>query len=303
MLDGILLVKNIKKILLIGASGTIGRALIKILCNLCVSGSQYRIVVLQYCEQKNEYEITTHGFIDLTCHGALSSWLKSDLDAIVFMAGFKSELSRRMPKLSLAIHLSSFLEILDWALACKTLTKIIYASSTAALTTSNDLNLYGVQKRTAESALEESELDGFALRFPTVMPRSQDPSSLTYFLNNAFRAVVTKSHYIWPININREIRIMSSYAAARHIYTALGLSISYRAINLDLPATVVTPSKLCDFIRAPDKSRNVQVIPDIDEALINRPTYLECFNALNMGFNAEESLDELITNIAYCLNI
>jgi nucleoside-diphosphate-sugar epimerase len=284
------------KVLVVGASGIIGRALLAGLGSMPSCGPHCRVVLLEHCRDAAHYEIAREGYVDLTSHRSLAPWLSIDLDAVIFLAGVGSDAARRKPKLSLAIHLHSFVELLNWAGRLTAPPRVIYASSTAARLVDSTSNTYGAQKLAAEVALNDSGVPGIALRFPTIMPRSNDPTSLTLFLNAAFTTIAAKEPYVWPIHIDREIRLMSHRAAAKHIRSALGLPRPSKPFTLELPATVATPRNICDALDSPSHCRIASIIPDIEATLASRPVNVACKYALDLGFDAAEPLDVLVDN-------
>ncbi len=285
------------RVLVVGASGTIGRALLAGLCSRPSCGAHRRVVLLERCRDAAPYEIAGEGHVDLTSHGALAPWLSIDLVAVVFLAGVGSDAARRKPELSLAIHLHSFVELLNWAGRLTAPPRVIYASSTAARLADSASNTYGAQKLAAEVALNDSGVPGIALRFPTVMPRSNDPTSPTLFLNAAFTTIAARDPYVWPIHIDREMRLMSHRAAAKHILSALGIPRACKPVTLELPATIATPRNICDALEAPSHCRIASIMPDIEATLAKRPVNVACDYALDLGFDAAESLGVLIDNV------
>lgn len=293
------MVRGAGTLLVLGASGVIGQSLLaNVACSTHHRPSS-RVVQLRRRCDTDIYDIAVQGDIDLSAPAALKPWLDAQTDAVIFLAGVSASYVKNDRVSSLAIHVQSFLELLDWALRRTSPPRIIYASSTAVRPQGGDLSPYAVQKQAAEKALLASNIaGGFALRFPTVIPRRNESESTSGFLNTALSCVLAKKPYIWPIDLERRIRLMSSKAAACHLLSALRAPVESTALTLDLPATVATPTDICNASQAPNHSRGMSINNEIDDLLARRDVDVSCEQAMKLGFVAGESITDFLRSIS-----
>ena len=274
------------RILLIGASGPIGRAVLGDLTGIHVS-SYDRVVLLQQ-GQHHTYSSIARGNIDLTTRPSLAPWFDEEPDAVVYLAGVSAETAHIEPALGRELHVNAFCRLVEAMSLLRLRSTVVYASSTAVHGAQSE---YATQKAQAEAFLLDGDVPGMALRFPTVLPR-RNPSGRSAFLDEAVRQLSSRGGFRWPIAADRRIRLMSSAAAARHLRTAIGIGAQAGQRVLDLPAAVATPRDLCCAVGAGAPDTFVQ--QDIDQALAARIADVDSSEAARLGFAEAESLDQLL---------
>lgn len=298
------MVRGYGTLLVLGASGVIGQSLLANVTHSTHRRPSSRVVRLRRRNDTYIYDIAAHGDIDLSAPAALKPWLDAQTDAVIFLAGVSASHAKNDRVFSRAIHVQSFLELLDWALRRPSPPRIIYASSTAVRLQGEELSPYAAQKREAEEVLLASNIaGGFALRFPTVIPRRNASASTSGFLNTAVSCVLAGSPYNWPIDLERRIRLMSSKAAACHLVSALTAPVESVPLALDLPATVATPTDICNASQAPNHSRGISINHEVDDLLAKREVDVSCKQAMKLGFIAGESITDFLRSISEVLLI
>lgn len=274
------------RILLIGASGSIGRAVLGDLTGCGVSSSD-RVVLLQL-GQHGEYSSIARGNLDLTTRPNLGPWIGEKPDAVVYLAGVCADAAQIEPALGWELHVNAFCRLMETMRLLQPRSSVVYASSTAVHCAGSE---YATQKAEAEARLLDGGAPGIALRFPTVLPRG-NPSTRTAFLDDAVRQLSSGKEFRWPVAADRRMRLMSSAAAARHIRTAIGIGAKAGRRVLDLPAAVATPLDICGAVGS--GTLDAHVLQDIDQALATRIVDVDSSEAARLGFTAAESVGQLL---------
>jgi nucleoside-diphosphate-sugar epimerase len=274
-----------RRILLAGSSGLIGQAVMRLLCGE-VQQDPVRVTLLQH-EGTGRYRVVASGHLNLEQGHALRPWFEEAPDAVVYLAGVPAE-SAGGP-LGERVNFGAFLEVLDTIEQPSRSVSVVYASSTAVHALSE--SEYGQQKLRAERALVASGVPGFALRFPTVLPRIESESR-TSALNESLRNALRGHASTWNVSADRRMRVMSVNAAARHVGAALSVGAGRSAVALDLPATIITPRSVCSAAAAPAPS--IELDPRLEELMARRAVDVTTESALDRGFPAGESVDELL---------
>jgi len=244
-----------------------------------------RVAILRR-DSRGEFRLARDGQVELKDPRALSSWITPCVRAVVFLAHsyLQSEPTTATPQRVLN---GAFERILARIRALRTPVVVILASSTAARASSNSVS-YAHLKRKSEKSLHSSNLNGSALRFPTILPRSEKSRGPSSFLNAALREYAGGRPYDWPIAPDRAIRLISAPRAAEQIVTAL--CMVRRASTIETPATITTPHELHDvWFRSMRHSATFHVQPEIDEAMANRPVFASDIASRALGFSMQET--------------
>jgi nucleoside-diphosphate-sugar epimerase len=273
-------------ILIIGASGPIGRALVTNLVGQHCSSAD-RIVLLQRGKQC-DYSLIARWDADLMEPQALAALLGEEPEAVVYLAGVSAETAQAQPVVGQEIHVNGFSRVLEVMPAFRNPSIVVYASSTAV---HGAQTAYATQKAEAESRLLVSSTAGTCLRFPTVLPR-RSTQTRTSFLDEAMRQLSSGNEFRWPVALDRRVRLMSATAAARHIATAIKLGPTFGRRVLDLPATITTPRNIYSAAGSGDPLVAVQ--PDLDKALEDRIVDIDSSETARLGFPPAESVDQLL---------
>lgn len=274
-----------RRILLVGSSGIIGRAVLRLLSGGHNEDSA-RVTFLEW-DRAASYRVSASGQVELEQRHALDPWFKHEPDAVVYLAGVPAESTSAT--LGWRVNVEAFQEALGAIERLSQSVCVIYASSTAVHSPVE--SEYGQQKLQAEHALIASGLPGFALRFPTVLPRS-DTAARTSPLNESLRNALRGRASTWHVSADRRMRVMSVSAAATQVGAALAVAAGRGADLLDLPATIITPRSVCDAAAAPAPS--IALEPWLEELMARRAVDVPTESALEQGFPAGESLDELL---------
>lgn len=283
-----------QRVLVVGASGPIGRSLVSYLVGQPYTSGD-RILLLERCMRAG-YSVIARGNVDIRQPRSLAPWLCKEPESVIYLAGVNADTARAQPIVGRELHVNGFGRILEAMEAFRNPSFTVYASSTAAI---NAQSAYGYQKAEAETLLVESRIAGAALRFPTVLPRGS-PRTTTAFLDEAMWQISSRNQYWWPIAADRRVRLMSTTAAALHIVSALSLKIPAHLKVLDLPATIATPRTIC--IAAGSGCPLIAVQQDIDRSLEARIVDVDSSDAAKLGFPAGESLADLLLTVKSQLN-
>ena len=274
------------RILIVGASGPIGRALVTNLAGQHHSSAD-RIVLLQRGKQ-GDYSPIARGDVDLMEPQALAAWLGEEPEAVAYLAGVSAETAQAQPAVGRELHVNGFIRVLEAMAAFRNTSIVVYASSTAV---HGAQTAYADQKAEAEALLLVSSTAGTCLRFPTVLPR-RSTQTRTAFLDEAVRQLSSGKEFRWPVAPDRRVRLMSTTAAARHIATAINLGPAFGRRVLDLPATIATPRNINSAEGSGDPLVSVQ--PNLDKALEDRIVDIDSSEAAELGFPTAESVDQLL---------
>lgn len=272
-----------ERILVVGASGVIGRAVLSRLCGGQPEG-QSRVTLLQL-DGEGPYRVVAAGHVELEQRHGLRSWTEQQPEALLYVAGLSAEAADGA--VGQRVNANAFVEALE-SIRCIP-ARAIFASSTAVHLATE--SAYVQQKLQGERALVGSGVSGFALRFPTILPR-RSTRARTGSLDDSLRDAVQGRASIWRVSADRRMRVMSAAAAAQHVVAALEIDAGPEAIGLDLPATVVTPALVCAAAGAPEPT--IELDPQLEELLARRPVDLPCDTAQKLGFPAGEALPTLI---------
>lgn len=275
-----------QRVLVIGASGPIGCALVSNLLELQYVGAD-RIVLLER-DRESGYAPIASGHLEGMALDVLHPWLREAPDAVVYLAGVRAEVARAEPALGRELHVTGFGRVLEAMAVSRNPAVVVYASSTAIL---GPKSAYGDQKAEAEALLLASDVAGASLRFPTVLPRGSAHAS-TAFLDEAVQRLSSGRPFRWPIAADRRVRLMSTAMAAHHIAVAIKLGMAVGRRILDLPATIATPRDLCSAVG--DGAPDVVIQQDLDAALASRIVDIDSSEAARLGFPAAEALDQLL---------
>jgi nucleoside-diphosphate-sugar epimerase len=276
-----------RRILVVGSTGIIGRGVLNILCGK-PPVVQRRVTFLERNDEP-AYRVVACEQVELAQRDALRPWIERQPEAVVYLAGAPAHASANEAELGCRVNVQALAEALEAIEHMRLSLPVIYASSTAVHNPVD--NVYAEQKLQGERTLTAGGVQGVALRFPTVLPRSP-AASRTSTLNDSIRQLLQGRASVWPVSADRKIRVMSTAAAARHVVAALSFRSDCGALALDLPATVVTPRSLCKGAGAPEPS--IELDGELEALLARRLVEIDTNAARELGFPEAESLSELV---------
>lgn len=277
-----------RRILVLGASGPIGLALVSNLLGMHYVCAD-RIVLLERRGGQIGFSPIASGNVEGLAFDRLAPWIDKEPDAVVYLAGVRVETAQANPALGRELHVTGFARVLEAMAALRRPAGVVYASSTAV---HGPPTAYGDQKAEAEAMLLGSSVAGACLRFPTVLPRARS-TARTAFLDEAVRRLSSGRPFQWPIAADRRIRLMSASMAARHIIAAIEIGSAGSRWILDLPATIATPRDICCALGGCNPELLVQ--EDLDKAIASRIVDIDSSEAAELRFPVAETLDQLLS--------
>lgn len=310
------------KILVIGAAGMIGRKLVEALLQKgALSGKKishiltYDVVMPEFVETG---EITVDCRAgDLSVAGEASSLVADKPEVIFHLAAIVSGEAETDFDKGYRINLLAVQYLFDAVRAQNYMPRVVYASSIAVFGAPFDdpirddfhltpLTSYGTQKAIGELLLADYTrkgiFDGIGLRFPTIVVRPGKPNlAASGFFSNIIREPLAGKPAILPVSRDVKHWMASPNSAAGfciHATEIAGEKIGPRR-NLTLPGIAVTVGEMIEALgRIAGKSTVDLISEEPDEAInaivSNWPREFDASRALSLGFQCENSFDEII---------
>jgi len=310
------------KILVIGAAGMIGRKLVEALLQKGVLSGRKISHILAYDVVMPEF--TDTGEITVDCRaGDLSaaaeapSLVADKPDVIFHLAAIVSGEAETDFDKGYRINLLAVQYLFDAVRAQNYMPRVVYASSIAVFGAPFDdpirddfhltpLTSYGTQKAIGELLLADYTrkgiFDGIGLRFPTIVVRPGKPNlAASGFFSNIIREPLAGKPAILPVLRDVKHWMASPNSAAGfciHAAEIAGEKVGPRR-NLTLPGIAVTVGEMIEALgRIAGKSTVNLISEEPDEAInaivSNWPREFDASRALSLGFQCENSFDEII---------
>ncbi|RDL30111.1 Uncharacterized protein BP5553_10389 [Venustampulla echinocandica] len=314
-------------ILITGAAGMIG----PLLAERLLSSPEYQVILTDIISPpippKAKYpQNATTIQADLTDPGSLSSLISSclPLDAVCIFHGIMSAGSEANFELGMKVNLHSTLALLE---ALREATskpeekplRVLYASSQAVygqpLPTIIDENTlptpegsYGTQKLICESLINDytrkGYLDGYSLRFPTIVVRGGKPSTAaSSFLSGMVREPLNGQECVIPLK-DRTFRswLCSCRVLAENLVHALNLPTDARPSHtrtINMPGFGVSVQDMMDAfakVAGEDKLRFLREETDEGMERILRSWGTEFDNKLayDLGFRRDDGFESAV---------
>ena len=294
-----------RRVLITGAAGFIGRALAK---GLHSSRAAYEVLRLDRRLEDMEEGGALEG--DLTDAATLREIAALAPDVVFHLASAPGGASEHDPALSRRVNLDASLDLFDTLAATGRNPRVVYASSIAVYgemgaapvsrdTPAQPLLTYGAHKRMVEIALADfsrrGALSGIALRLPGVIARPRGAGFGSAFMSDLPRAVAEGRPYLCPVSPCAAAWWMSARQAAANLLRAAEIEVTD---VFQLPALHLSIADVVDALArlfGEERRKLVQYSPDPRvEALYGRYPELRTDDEEALGFTSDGSAEDLL---------
>lgn len=256
-----------KRILVTGAAGFIGRAVLQRL-----AATDDTVVAL------DANTSTLHAAPRLQCVSGdvsdtalLNRIIDTGIDAVIHLAAVPGGAAEDNPALSQRVNIEATLNLFS-AMAARTSVvppRMVFASTIAVYgdplpaqgvddaTPLRPRLIYGAHKAMIETMLatlsRRNVIDGVALRIPGIVARPLGPSGMkSAFMSNVFHALRAKQHFVAPVSSKATLWLMSARCCADNLVRALGIHSHAlpETRALALPALRISMAELVAAIAA-----------------------------------------------------
>jgi D-erythronate 2-dehydrogenase len=299
------------RVLLTGAAGFLGRALLRTLAS-----------------RSPDDEITAMDLMAPSSKAAMAgriSWLSGavddrevmakaglqDFDVIYHLVSVPGALAEREPALGRRVNLDATLDLFDRLAASSRRPRVVYASSVAvygdmdgqsigAHSPTRPTSTYGAHKRMAEMALADHSrrggLSGIALRLPGLIARPGKATGFgSAFMSELPRAYAAAEPYVCPVSEQATAWWMSAACAASNLARAASIDLCG---DFQLPALRLSVAEIVDALSdlfGPDRRALISFNPDQRiEALFGRYPDLATAREETLGFAHDGTPTKLI---------
>jgi nucleoside-diphosphate-sugar epimerase len=314
------------KILIIGAAGMIGRKLTeRLLADAHLNTQNISKLLLADVVEPTIPEnpsLSVQSLIaDLTAPGAANKLIQDKPDVIYHLAAIVSGEAEANFDKGYLINMDGTRALLDAIRKQHDIDdytpKLIFTSSIAVYGApfpsviddefhQTPLTSYGTQKAICELLLADCNrrgiLQGIGLRLPTICIRPGLPNkAASGFFSNILREPINGSTAVLPVDESVRHWFASPRAAINFLVHAASLTPSDVGdrCNMNLPGLSVTVAEQIDSLRSVVGSDAVNLIqrqhdPVIKSIVANWPRSFDAKRAIELGFSAEKSFDDII---------
>jgi nucleoside-diphosphate-sugar epimerase len=299
------------RILITGASGFVGRALIAAL--------REAHDIVAFDSASNPFSDETIRYIqgDLENPALLDKALRDPLDALVHLATVPGGAAEQDPTYAFAVNVGATAALLDGIAKSRTKPRVIFASSIAVFgdplpafaddaTPLQPRMVYGAHKAMIEQWIatltRRGSIEGISLRFPGIVARPKGPSGLkSAFMSDVFHAAAAHEDFVAPVSAEATLWLMSVSGLVRNLVHALeaNAALFVEPYALTLPAVRTSFGALALEIARQTGADPALVSYDPDaalEAAFGRQPPLETPAADAAGFRHDGSLEALVTS-------
>lgn len=310
------------RVLVTGAAGMIGRKLVARLetagkvCGERISALDLHDIVPSDCVSMAGAHVAIHvGDLGDPAEAARLAELRPDV--VFHLAGVVSGEAEAHLEKGYRVNLDGTRGLFDAIRLAGNGPKVVYASSIAVFGApfpdvipddfqQTPMTSYGTQKLIGELLLSDYSrrgfLDGIGIRLPTICVRPGKPNrAASGFFSGIIREPLAGRHAVLPVPRSVVHTHASPRAAVEFLMHAATLdtaSLGARR-NLSMPGVAVTVGEQIEALRRAAGDKAVALIrEEPDEAIWaivkNWPTRFAASRALDLGFRAEASFDEII---------
>jgi D-erythronate 2-dehydrogenase len=299
------------RILITGAGGFVGRALIEAL------GNQHEIVAID--SVSNPFGDLPIRYIegDLADAALLDEACRDRVDALVHLATVPGGAAEQNPAQAFVVNVEATAALLERVTAKANPPRVLFASSIAVLgdplpphvddaTPLQPRMVYGAHKAMIEQWIatltRRGALEGLSLRFPGIIARPKGPSGMkSAFMSDVFHAAVAHETFVCPVSAEATLWLMSVTGLVRNLIHALEApaALFTEPYALTLPAVRTSMGALAREIARQTGADPALVRFEPDDALeaaFGRQPPLETPAADAAGFIHDGSLEALVTS-------
>ncbi len=253
---------------------------------------------------------------DICDRDVMAQLITDDTDSVYHLAAIVSGQAEVDFDLGYRVNLDGTRTLLELCRAVSGKIKFITTSSVAAyggdmpdVLADNFAQMpttsYGGQKAISEILVNDYSrkgfIDGRALRLPTIIVRPGKPNAAaSSFFSSIFREPLQGERAVCPVNEEVSVWIMSPRRVIQCLIHAHELVLEQAAYrSLTLPGISITVGAMIEALERAGGKEAVQRIdwkfdPKISDIATGWPGAFEATRALEMGFRADNSIDDII---------
>lgn len=314
------------KIVVTGAAGFLGSKLIKALlaspAPFIANGQQTEVSEIIAFDM-----IEAAGFSDprvksvagnIANEDTIQAILDSSVDAVVHLAAVVSSQAEEDFELGLNTNLIASLNILERLRQLGTCPLFLTTSSVAtfggALPDSvpdqwinRPQSSYGTQKSIVDLLVNDYSRRGFingrSLVMPTIVVRPGKPNkAASSFASGIIREPLSGIASVCPVESQTPLWIMSPEKAVSNLLHGLALNANKMGINriINMPGLTVTVAEMLDALETLSSHETASLVsmkadPNIQKIVNSWPGNFKAENAVSLGFEADNNIQEIIT--------
>ncbi|WEE79786.1 NAD-dependent epimerase/dehydratase family protein [Comamonas testosteroni] len=308
-------------VLVTGAAGFIGQALVKRLLNEGIQGRPVHRLILSDLSLADiqgapQLILEEGSFAD---KAVVQRLLRHQPDTIFHLASVPGGAAERNPVLGRSVNLDATLNLLESCQELKRAPRFVYASSiavygdTGASCVSEDMTpspiiTYGAHKLACETMLADASrrgwVDGCAMRLPGIVARrDENPGLASAFMSQVFWKLANKQPIVLPVSSTGMCWWMSVKTCANNLIHMAGMdsklwsacrSYQMPVLHLGIDEVVQALAKCFNV----DAKALVRYEPDpFIDAVFARYPPLSTPRAEGIGLRNDVSVDQLVHNV------